>query len=103
MNIKIKATKIELTEDLKDYIEKKFGAMEKYLGSFKATNADVEIEKTTNHHQKGDIYRAELNLAVPGELLRVEKTEAEIKKAIDKVKEHMEIVIKKYKEKKKGK
>jgi len=102
MNIKIKATRVELSEELKDYIEKKVGMLEKYLGSVQATNMDVEVEKTTNHHQKGDIYRAEFNLAVPGELLRVEKSEGEIKKAIDKVKDHMEVVIKKYKEKKLG-
>jgi len=102
MNIRIKATKIELTEEIKDYVQEKMDMLEKYLGDFPVINADFEVEKTTNHHQKGEIYRAEFNLSVPGELLRVEKTEVDIFRAIDNVKDHMEIVIKKYKEKKQG-
>jgi len=47
----------------------------------------------------GQIYRAEVNLEVPGKLLRVEKIEKELFKAIDKVKDHLEIIIKKYREK----
>ena len=47
----------------------------------------------------GEIYRAEANLEVPGELLRVEKTEKDLYKAIDKVKDHLRLAIKKYKEK----
>jgi putative sigma-54 modulation protein len=48
----------------------------------------------------GKIYRAEANIDVPGELLRVDKTEEDLYKAIDKVKDHLEMVIKKYKGKK---
>jgi len=97
---RIKASRIEMSDRIKDYIEKKVGMLEKYLGDFPVRCADFEIEKTTNHHQKGEIYRAVLNLDVPGELLRVERTEADLFKAIDKVKDHMAEAIKKYKEKK---
>lgn len=99
MQIQIKATKIKLTPEIKDYIQKKMDMTEKYLGNFTVTSARFEVEMTTQRHKKGEIYRAEANLSVPGELLRVEKTEKEIFKAIDKVKDHLEIMIKKYKEK----
>lgn len=102
MQVDIKATKIELTPEIKDYAQKKADMLDKYLGDFPAIHAHFEVEQTTTHHVKGEIYRAELNLQVPGELLRVEKTGTEIFEAIDKVKDHMEIVIKKYKEKKQG-
>ena len=59
----------------------------------------MEIEKAVGNQNKGEIFRAEVNLEVPHKLLRVEKTEADLYKAIDKVKEHLELVIKKYKEK----
>ena len=74
--------------------------LDKYLGKLKVLSAHFEISKTTNHHKKGEIYRAEANLIVNGDLLRVEKTEKDSYKAIDKVKDHLELVIKKYKEKK---
>jgi len=76
--------------------------LDKYLGKFKVISARVEVEKTTNHHQKGEIYRAEVNLMIGGDLLRIEKTEKDVFKAIDKVKDHLDMVIKKYKDKKIG-
>ncbi len=98
MKIKIKATGTKLTPAIKDYIEEKMNMLDKYFGDIKVTNCDFEIELTTKHHQKGDIFRAEANISVPGDLLRVEKTEKDLYKAIDKVKDHMLRSIKKYKE-----
>ena len=100
MQTNIKATNIELTDNIKDYIESKLEMLEKYLGQVQVTNADFEVEMTTRHHHKGEIFRAELNLNVPGELLRIEKTEKDLYKAIDKVKDHMQQMIVKYKKKK---
>ena len=102
MQIKIKATKLELTEAIKNYIEEKMSLLEKYFGDFQPTNFDFEVELTTHHHAKGDIFRAEANLSLPGGLLRVEKTETDLYKAIDKVKDHLAEGIVKYKEKKRG-
>jgi ribosomal subunit interface protein len=107
MQINIKSSKIELTDKLKIYIQKKMDMLDKYLGSFKAINCRVEVGLAIGSQKSGDIYRAEVNLDLPGELLRVEKTEKTIEKAVDKVKDHLEIMIKKYRdkriEKKKGK
>jgi len=97
MNIQIKATKIDLTPKIKDYIQKKIDMLEKYLGDFKVFNCDFEIEHTTNHHVKGKFYRAECNLNLGDKILRVEKSEEELHKAIDKVKDHLAEAIKKYK------
>ncbi len=103
MQIKIKASKIELSPNIRDYIQEKMDMLEKYLGSVKATNCDVEIERALTGQNKGKVFRAELNLSVPGELLRVEKTEKDIYKAIDKVKDHMTRSIRRYKEKRRDK
>ena len=103
MQVKIKATKIELTEDIKNLIQTKMDMIEKYLGSVQVSNCDFEIEKSLSKQNNGKIYRAEVNLSVPGEILRIEKTEANITKAIEKVKDHLQVSIKKYKEKKQDK
>jgi len=100
MQLNIKATNLELTPKLKQYIEEKMNMLDKYLGNFKIIYARIEVSKTTNHHLKGEIYRAEVNLSLGSDLLRVEKTEKDMFKAIDKVKDHLEMVIKKYKDKK---
>ena len=99
MNIQIKSTKIELTEELKNFIQEKMDMLEKFLGAIPVINCDFEVELTTHHHNKGAIYRAEANLNLPGELLRIEKTEENINKAIEKVKDHLAEAIKKYKDK----
>ena len=101
MIIKLKATKLELTEAIADYFQEKMDMLDKYLGGIQVLNCDCEIEKAIGSQHKGEIFRAEANIEVPGEILRVEKTEADLYKAIDKVKDHLELVIKKYKEKKK--
>ncbi len=100
MQIKIKASKIELTEAIENYINEKVNMLEKYLNHVDVLNCDFEIEKSIGGQNKGDIFKAEINLEVPGEILRVEKTEPDLYKAIDKVKDHLAEMIKKYKEKK---
>lgn len=99
MQLNIKATNLKLTPEIKDYVQKKMDMLEKYLGDIKVITADFEVAITTHHHNKGEIYMAEANIELPRELLRVEKTEKDIFKAIDKVKDHLRISIKKYKEK----
>jgi ribosomal subunit interface protein len=99
MEIRIKSTKFEPTEDLKSYIHKKMNMLKKYLGDTVVLNCDVELDHSLSKQNKGKIYRAEVNLTLPGTFLRVDKTEKTINKAIDKVKDHLVLMIKKHKEK----
>ena len=87
----IKGTNMELTEPIKDYIMEKIGGLDKYWD--KIIDADVEVGMITKNQQSGDIYRCEVNMRVPGKVLRVEKTEPDLYKAIDKVKDHLQNII----------
>jgi putative sigma-54 modulation protein len=97
MNINIKATNISLTPAIRQYIQDKMDMLEKYLGKIQVINCHVEIGTTVGGQQRGDIYRTEVNLALPGGLLRLEKTENDLYKSIDKVKDHLIRSIKRYK------
>ena len=99
MQLRIKATNLELTEAIRNYFQNKMDIVEKCLGDLQVINCDVEVEKAIGGQNKGEIFRAEVNLQVPRQLLRVEKTEDDLYKAIDNVKDHLELVIIKYKEK----
>lgn len=99
MQIQIKSTKLEMTDAIRDYIQEKVDMLEKYIGQIPVLNCHFEVEKVSHSHS-GEIFRAEINLDLNGELLRVEKTEEDMYKAIDKVKDHMEQMIIKFKEKK---
>lgn len=99
MKINLKATKFEMTDAIYDYAQEKMNMLDKYLGATQVINCDVELEKIIGGQSKGDVFRAEVNLEVPHELLRVEKTADDLYKAIDKVKDHLDEMIVKYREK----
>lgn len=99
MKINIKTSNIELTPAISEYIHKKMGMVEKFLGKIEVVHCDFEIELTTKHHNKGEIFRAEVSLAIPGELIWADFTADDLYKAIDKVKDHIADLIKKTKEK----
>ena len=104
MNIaSLKATNMELTPAIRQYVEEKLEYLDKLLPDNESIVADVEVGKTTNHHNKGEIMRCEINLRVPGDLLRVEKTEKDLYKAIDKVKDHLAGIIKEWRGKQESK
>lgn len=100
MKIRIKGTNIKLSQSLKDYVEDKISSVEKFINTKFETQVDFEIEKTTHHHKKGDIFRAEVNLTIPGKLLRAEAQESDIYLSINGVKDKLQRELKKYKDKK---
>ena len=102
MKIRLKSTRLEMTDALSSYFQEKMDMLEKYLKGIQVLNCDCEIEKVGGEQKSGKIFRAEVNLEVPGAMLRVDKEASDMYKAIDKVKDHFVIVIKKYKEKKKA-
>lgn len=61
MNINIKCTGIELTPEIRDYLNKKISALEKFVtedDTGASVNADVG--KTSNKHKCGEIFFTEL-------------------------------------------
>jgi len=50
---------------------------------------EVDIGKTTEHHRKGDVFRAEINFTAGKKLLRAVAKEADLYAAIDKAKDEM--------------
>lgn len=101
MNIIIKGTNLELHNDLKDYAEEKIGGLKKFmedidLGGNRVV-ARIELAKTTQHHQQGDIYRAEVNLELPKKMMRSVVESDDIYKSIDDVKDELRIMINEYK------
>ena len=63
--INIKATNMELTGAISDYINKRLESVQKFSkdGVF---SGYVEVGKTTNHHNKGEFFKAEFDLMING-------------------------------------
>ncbi|RJQ32281.1 ribosome-associated translation inhibitor RaiA [Candidatus Parcubacteria bacterium] len=103
MQINLKTTNIQITPQTRDYAERKVNSLEKFiLGMDESVQAWVELEKTTNHHQKGDIYRAEIQIRIPhyNRGARAEATHESLNEAIDDAHDEMKIELEKIKDKK---
>jgi ribosomal subunit interface protein len=57
------------------------------------------VGKTTRHHQQGDIFRAELQMHLPGASLRAETEKDNLYAAIDEAHDELGREIKKWKNK----
>lgn len=115
MKIVIKATGIKLNRALKTYIQEKIGGLEKFVEIFQEkkyyngffgkgkprVEAWVEIGRTTRHHYKGPVFRAEVQMRLPGKSLRAEAVREDLKLAIVEVKDELQRELKEYKERRK--
>ncbi len=96
MKIDIKATNLKLTPSIITYINNKIGGLEKFINvkdsgeGTSAVEAFVEIARTTKHHRHGDVFKAEINLKIKGEILRVDVKDWDVRVAIDQAKDLME-------------
>ncbi|MDO8443110.1 MAG: ribosome-associated translation inhibitor RaiA [bacterium] len=102
MNLDIKATNLELTPAIKQYIETKISGLSKFLEKWEKSgkiNVKFELARTTNHHSKGEVFYAEMNLNLGEKMLRAEHSAEDAYKAIDKVKDIMKEEIIEFKEK----
>ncbi len=70
METQIKGTGLAVTPDIRSYLDKKIAAFAKLLSGDAAARMDIEIGKTTEHHQTGNIFRAEMNLHASGQYYR---------------------------------
>ncbi|MEK7453117.1 MAG: ribosome-associated translation inhibitor RaiA [Patescibacteria group bacterium] len=98
MKIDVKATNLELTPSINIYIDEKVSSLERFInvakdfkdGESAPVEAFVEIARISKHHRHGDVYRAEINMKVKGELYRAEHSDWDIRVAIDATKDLME-------------
>lgn len=101
MKINTHGTGIELTEAIRGYAEEKIESLTKFFDNIQS--ADIDVGMDSHHHLKGKVYYAEVNLSVPGKVIRVVKQSEDLYKAIDKVKDHLKVELEKMKEKKRSK
>lgn len=100
MKINIKATNIELTDEIRDYLDKKISGADRFLMEINfPIEAKIELGRTTFHHQTGNIFRAEITIPLPGKVLRAETQAENILAAIDGLKDEILREIKEYREK----
>ena len=89
MNTNIKATNIELTSAISDYVNKRLSGIEKFVKDGEEMIAYIEVGKTTNHHKQGDVFRAEFNIEISGTKFYTFSEKEDLYAAIDDAKEEI--------------
>ncbi len=100
MHINIKTTTISLTPAISDYVEKHLGSIEKFLENDPSVKFDLELGKTTNHHKRGDIFRAEIHIVAKDQNIYTSVEKEDLYVAIDLVRDEVLRKLKSIKDKK---
>jgi len=89
MRIILKGRNIEITNSLREYVEKRVGKLEKFIEVMNEAQVTLLVEK--------DRHRVEVTIPLNGYLLRGEEETADMYNSIDLVVEKLEKQIDKYK------
>ncbi len=87
MTINLVHKGLELTPAIRAYVEEKMETLQKFIEGIE--QMDVEVGMSTHHHNKGEVFLCRVNVIVEGEVIRVEREEGDLYKAIDKVRDHL--------------
>ena len=87
MNVTLQGTNVELTDDIRAFVDRKLEESLRVLGdmNMEAVFVDVELEETKRKDQdrrNQKTFRAEANVKVPGRLIRVEESAVDLEQAI---------------------
>jgi putative sigma-54 modulation protein len=93
MNYTIRGANLELTDALKDYVQKKLGRLERYFEAPPTSDAIVTLRVVR------DVQNVEVTIPLPGVLLRAEVRGTDMYASIDLVTEKLERQIRKNKTK----
>jgi len=111
MKIIIKATNIKLTEALEEWVRMKLEPLARFEKSLEEKDVLpslrekprveiwTEIGKTTYHHRKGDVFRAEIQIRLPKKSIRAEAVSDDLRAAIVEARDETARQLKRYKEK----
>jgi len=90
MKFNTKATNLELTPAIQDYLDKKLSMIEKHITADPdSVMCNAEVGKISNHHMKGDVFKAEINLKIAGKQHYAVSEKDDLYAAIDEVKDQV--------------
>lgn len=98
-NIEITASGLELNEDIKKYVDKKIGRLDRFLSKHARKTVHAQVKLKQEHSKKKDRLMAEVVLHVPGETMTAKESTLNIYAAIDIVEAKLKNQLKKYKDK----
>ena len=89
---------MDLEEDLKKYVTKKVGKLERYIPRHSRNSAHAEIKLKESHAKNKRQFTCEILLSLPHETITVSESTLNIFAAVDIAEETLKNRLKKYKE-----
>lgn len=83
----LQGTGMEITDAIRAYVNEKVESLARFTERFDPCDAAIEIGKTSGHHNKGDVFFAEMNVSLPGDVLRSHVERDDVYAAIDEAKD----------------
>lgn len=104
MLVSLKGTNIQVMESTTEYVDRKLvRTVERFMsGEGAAASLKIEVGRTTRHHRKGKVFRAEANLSFGKKVLYAEAFGETLNEAIDLLEEELEREIKRFKGKRRA-
>jgi putative sigma-54 modulation protein len=91
MQINLQAKNMDMTEAINDYIVKRVTNLEKLISRIEdaggKTMVNFEVSKSTNHHNKGEIFHADCLIKIDGKEFYASSDTEDLYAAIDAVKD----------------
>jgi ribosomal subunit interface protein len=104
MQINLKATNMELTSAIHDYVEKRVSNLGKILSKIEERGGKVqvnfEVARATNHNKGAEVFHADCLVRIDGQEFYQSADESDLYAAIDEIKEGLFREISKNKDRK---
>lgn len=98
MKFNLKTTNLEPIPELNNYLKEKMNGLDRFIEHVDSVvQAWVEVGRTSLHHQTGRVYRAEVQIHLPGKSVRAEAIAENIFTAFNEVLDELQRELKKYK------
>lgn len=88
----------EVDENLKKYVTKKIGSLDRYLNKHNAASAHCEVTLKESRAKDKKQCTCEVNLHLPKEVINVKETTINMYASVDVVEAKLKIQLKKYKD-----
>lgn len=80
MEYQLYSKNVVVTDALNQYLDKRLVNVSKVAKDVVSCRIDLSRD---SHHKKGEVFRAELNISIPGKLVRVVEMHQDMRGAID--------------------
>ena len=101
MQITFRYVHLDHTPALEEHAARKLASVQHLIEAYEANGearAEVELERTTEHHRSGEVFKARVRLILPEETVEAEARGDDIYGVVDRVRDTLHGAVQRFKE-----